>query len=108
MKNKIVMKEVGNYSLNELKLIIETQSDLYSDEELDYIKYVYKQKRQGGFDKSYLFQFVISLLIPLIGFIVGGIMIASDNDEREAAGKKCIILGIISMILSVVIWQVIK
>ena len=48
---------------------------------------------------SYTFHYVISFLIPLIGFIVGAVMLANDNAEKRSCGKTCIIIGIISMII---------
>lgn len=51
---------------------------------------------------SYTFQYIISFIIPLVGFIIGGIMITDKDNERQSVGKKCIILGIVSIILSVI------
>ena len=52
---------------------------------------------------SYTFQLVISFLIPLIGFILGAILLAKDDEDEKSVGKVCIILGIISMLLSFVL-----
>lgn len=49
---------------------------------------------------SYTFHYIISFLIPFIGFIVGAIMLANDDSEKSSCGKACIIIGIISMIIS--------
>ena len=53
--------------------------------------------------KSYTFQYVISLLIPLVGYILGACLLAKDNDEDKKVGKQCIMFGIISNIISVII-----
>lgn len=53
--------------------------------------------------QSYTFQYVISFLIPLVGYILGAILLSKENPEEKSVGKKCIILGIVSTIVSVVI-----
>ena len=50
-------------------------------------------------DGNYLFQYIISFLIPLIGFILGAILLSKD-DEQKSVGKVCIIIGIVSTIIS--------
>ncbi len=52
---------------------------------------------------GYTFHYVISFLIPLCGFIMGAIMLANDDEEKAAAGKWCIIWGLISMVVSAVL-----
>ena len=52
--------------------------------------------------ESYTFHYIISFLIPLIGFIVGAVMLANDNAEKQSCGKSCIIIGILSMIVSTI------
>lgn len=49
-------------------------------------------------DTSYTFHYIISFLIPLVGFILGATMLASDNDEKSSCGKTCIIISIFSCI----------
>lgn len=154
-------KEINSYSIDDLELIIISQKDLYSKEEMKYIEYVYKNKKDAfikehlpkkikcnkcdiesdfsndvcpfcnaPFEKekyytldyyenndtdeitndekdseSYLFQYVISAIIPLVGFITGAIMMSSDNEYKSSAGKICVILGLLSLILSIIIWQ---
>lgn len=53
--------------------------------------------------ESYTFQYIISFLIPLIGFIVGAIMMTKDNKEKVSVGKKCIVIGIFSIIIFTII-----
>ena len=58
---------------------------------------------------SCTFHYVVSFLIPLIGYIVGAIMLASDKEERQSCGKACIITAIISSaicaILCAILWH---
>ena len=53
--------------------------------------------------QSYTFQFVVSFLIPLVGFILGAILLGKDCDEEKSAGKTCIILGIVSILVNAVL-----
>ena len=57
--------------------------------------------------QSYGFQYVFSFLIPLIGFILGAILLSKDNETERSVGKTCIVLGVISTIISAVIVGVI-
>ncbi len=165
-------KEIENYSINDIDLILSTQQELYSKEELEILRsrldalkteYIQKrlpkeiicskcdspnpfsndvcdfcgvkldkskyEKKQYNFDesddeddeesdllddevsneKSYWFNYIISFLIPLIGYIVGAIMLSSNDDERRSVGKICILMSIIGTIInSIVIAIVIK
>ena len=51
--------------------------------------------------KSFAFNYIFSFLIPLVGFIMGGIMISDKERNRSSAGKTCIIIAIVSIVLSV-------
>lgn len=80
----------------------------YSDEYYSSSIEEYSDKTNSS--KSYTFHYIISFLIPMVGFIVGGIMLSSDDNEKCSSGKRCILLGmfsiIFSAILSVVLWKV--
>ena len=71
-------------------------SDDYYEDEQDY----YDPSEPSEPSNSYTFHYIISFLIPLVGFIVGAIMLSKDDVERSTCGKKCIILGLISAIIS--------
>ena len=157
------LKELNTYSIEELELIISTQVDLYSAEEMvllkqrlntltkEYIKdhipeeiicpkcdqlnpfqndvceycgYTFDKAQYYDIDYyssnnavetegkneeavSYTFQYVISLLIPLVGFIIGAIMLSDKNDERQLVGKKCIIAAVISIVFSTLIIKIV-
>ena len=59
--------------------------------------------REKESSNSYTFQYVISFLIPLVGFILGAILLSKENEEEKAVGKSCIILGIIAVVISTII-----
>ena len=48
--------------------------------------------------------YVLSLLVPLVGLIAGAIMLTIDNPYKKSAGVTAIILGIVSMILTPVLY----
>ena len=162
--NKNFLKEINQYDYSDLKLIYETQKDLYSKEELEIIKYHIQELEEKGqtkpqkqfpkkikcdkcdqynlfenevcdyckcklnkrkyfndnyiydpdeennnninteiSNKSYAFQYVFSFLIPLIGFILGAILLSKDNDDERSVGKICIVLGVVSIIIDSII-----
>lgn len=72
----------------------------YTDEYYEESEDEAEDSNKGG--DGYTFHRVISFLIPLIGFIVGAIMLANDKEEQRECGKTCIILAIVSMILGVI------
>ena len=57
--------------------------------------------------ESYTFHYIISILIPLVGFILGAVMLGSDDSGKCSRGKVCIILGIVSAIVSGVVLKMI-
>lgn len=169
MNTQEFLKEIEQYSIDELELIYDTQKDLYSAEELDAInqriqeirkkeqdainawieqnlpKEINCPKCEGPnpfenkvcsfcgyvFDKSkyydpefynsnedndeyddsakgenHTFQCIISFLIPLVGFILGAILLGKDNEDDKGLGKTCIILGIVSMVIDTLLISV--
>jgi len=57
-------------------------------------------------NNSGCFVYIISLLIPLVGFIVGAIWLASDDYDKNTQGKTCIILGLVSVVLSGIMFAI--
>ena len=166
MANKSFIDELKQYSADDLRLILNTQQNLYSSDELKLIetqleKRIEQDKKDEEdfiqqhlpneiscpkcdgvnpfenekccycghtFDKSkyyninyyrqeesetaaeeetdkhsYTFQYVISFLIPLVGFILGAILLSKDDEEEKSAGKTVIILGIVSIVIGTLI-----
>ncbi len=56
-------------------------------------------------DSGNTFRYVISFLIPLIGYILGAILLSKDSEEERSVGQSCIILGIVSTIIGVIAWM---
>ena len=49
------------------------------------------------------FTYMISFIIPLVGIIVGAIYLTNDDSTKKHIGKVCILLGLLSNILGVLI-----
>lgn len=47
--------------------------------------------------------YILSLLVPLAGIIVGSIKLSKDDNLNRSTGINCIILSIISMIIGAII-----
>lgn len=164
------LKEIDQYSLSDLELIIDTQKELYSEEEMELLRqrvqkikeddakekkiwieqhlpkeiicpkcdgpnpfennhcsfcgylldkkkyydlkyYPFeermnaesKDEKDGRRKSSYTFQYIVSFLIPLVGFILGAILLGKDCDEEKSVGKACIVLGCISVLVNVLL-----
>ena len=52
---------------------------------------------------NYSFQFISSFIVPLVGFILGAILLSKDDEEQKQVGKECIILGIFSCTIAIII-----
>ncbi len=165
MNIKSFIDELQKYSADDLRLILNTQQDLYSTEELKLIEEQLENRIQQdkkdeenfiqehlpneitcpkcdginpfenekccycghAFDKSkyykkeyylqddletaeeetnsksYAFQYIISFIIPLVGFILGAILLSKDDEEEKSVGKTVIILGIVSIVIGTII-----
>ena len=53
--------------------------------------------------KTYIINYFLSLLIPIVGFIMGAIFLTHD-DER-GVGTVCIVLSIISMFITMLLYS---
>ena len=62
-----------------------------------------QEKQYNENSDSNTFRYVISFLIPLIGYILGAILLSKDNEQEKSVGKSCIFLGITSTVLCIII-----
>ena len=60
-------------------------------------------KKPEAFNNKYLFHYVISLIIPLVGFILGAIMLSKEDPEQRNCGKVCSILSILSVFVCLIV-----
>ena len=56
--------------------------------------------------ESFAAQYIFSFLIPLVGFIIGAVMLSSRDSSRSSCGTACILLSILSIVLDVLVWAV--
>ena len=47
--------------------------------------------------------YIFSFLIPLVGFVLGANLMSKDSEEEKSQGVTCIVLGIVSMIVSAIV-----
>lgn len=59
---------------------------------------VYYGSQYSGCLKFFLY--VVSLMVPLVGVIVGLIYISRPDPESKKLGQVCLILGIISVVMA--------
>lgn len=109
MEREKFLEVVRNSSWNELYKMCE-QMHLYTEEEvniiLDQMDTLEKTSNINtgiAYKESHTFQYVVSFLIPFIGFMLGSLLLAKDSDKDKSLGKDCISLGIASMIVITII-----
>lgn len=56
--------------------------------------------------KSYAFQYIASFLIPIVGYIMGAILLTKDEEDQRSAEKACLIIAIISMVVSIIVFTI--
>ena len=54
-----------------------------------------------------IFLYLLSFIIPIVGFIIGAIYYTKPEPEYKHVGKMCIILGLLSILLVVICWVVV-
>lgn len=103
----VLYREVRDGSHADDRLRDEALSHFYAEEEgaLDDEGERQHIAASSNPEKSYGFHYVISVVIPLVGFIMGGILLTKDDEEDRSAGKVCIVAGIVSAIVGYFIWS---
>ena len=48
--------------------------------------------------------YLLSFFIPIVGFIIGAIYYTKPEPELKEVGKMCLILAVLSIVISVVCW----
>ncbi|CAH2714459.1 hypothetical protein BACCIP111895_01622 [Neobacillus rhizosphaerae] len=48
--------------------------------------------------------YIVSFFIPVVGIILGIIWMNDQDLEKKAIGKTCLIVGIVSIVLSCICW----
>ena len=63
----------------------------------------YVSRKMTGYDRERVFEYVLSFLVPLAGFILGCILLAQDDQGKRQTGKMCAIIALVPTILSYVV-----
>ena len=79
----------------------------YTDEYYEMSEENDEPEEESDVGERYTFHYVISFLIPFVGFIVGAVMLANDDAEKRSCGKVCIILSIVSFVVSAIVMRLI-
>ena len=64
----------------------------------------YYENGEGEAESGNGGRYVASFLIPLIGFILGAILLSKDDDREKAAGQNCIAFGVLGVIFGWILW----
>ena len=101
MDKQTFLAQYVNYADADLKLIRDTQQEMYSEEEMDWIEELIEARSAYYQEKARpdTWLCVVSLIIPLFGIIAGIIYKTTDKPEDQKTGRRCLIAGIIGLIL---------
>ena len=56
----------------------------------------------SGGQRSLLY--ILSFIIPVVGIILGIVWMNDQDIDKKAIGKTCLIVGIVSIVLSCICW----
>lgn len=105
MNAENLRSELMQYSVSELELIIATQADVYTPQEMALIRDVLEARREAETEKRKeraahdTLPCVLSLLIPVIGVVLGAIFLFSGDARNKETGKRCMVAALVSLIL---------
>ncbi|MBQ7573004.1 MAG: hypothetical protein IJT23_01950 [Clostridia bacterium] len=57
----------------------------------------------GKESSEYIFHYFASFIIPIVGFVLGAMLLSNDDDDIRDKGKNCIWLGVASVALTVIL-----
>ena len=66
-----------------------------------------EKRADDAYDAKYRLQYIFIFVVPLVGFILGSILLSKDGEEQKEVGKDCIILGICSCVLVGIILMIV-
>lgn len=105
MDNEQFISELEKYSISDLELIVKTQKELYSTEEMQIIedmlqeKKASKKKKRSDIDFAETLFCIVGLLSPLSGLITGIIMLIVGSENWKRVGRRTLIATAISVII---------
>lgn len=105
MNREAFISEIEKYSILDLELIINTQKDVYSAEEMQIIEEELEKKKVSEKEKSSDLRIVetlfciVGLIVPVCGFIVGIVMMIAGSEDYKRIGKRTILASFISVVI---------
>ena len=102
-------RELQNCSQDDLELILETQQDLYSEEELAEIESrLTAAEKAGKTSKLAILCYILSCVVPFFGWLLGWFLLSNPKAENRKLGSDMVICGCLPLcglgvILSVIL-----
>ena len=56
--------------------------------------------------ESHVAQYVISFILPFVGWIMGGILMTKEDPAQRSVGLNCIVIGLVSGLLSFMVFMI--
>lgn len=56
--------------------------------------------------ESHAAQYIVSFILPFVGWIMGGILMTKEDPAQRSVGLNCIVIGIVSGLLSVMVLMI--
>lgn len=103
--------EMNRYCISDLELIFTDQKDLYTAEEMQLIEKILENKKQENKKSVSEVAFgealfcLVSILTPIVGLIVGIIMLAAGSPRWKEAGKRTLFAVFISVFIKVFLYS---
>ncbi|MBR5372320.1 MAG: hypothetical protein IK130_08905 [Oscillospiraceae bacterium] len=97
--------DLAQYTVSELQLILATQADVYSPQEMEVIREELDARREQEHalrkknDTNDTLPCVLSLLLPVIGLIIAAIFLSNHDPANQKTGKRCLVSAFVSLIL---------
>ena len=111
MDNEQFISDIEKYTISDLELIVKTQAELYSKEEMEIIKdtlqkkkALEKESRSDIYIVETLFC-IVGLLSPLSGLIAGIVMLIAGSDKLKRTGRRTLIATAVSVIIIIFLYS---
>lgn len=105
MDRENFIREIEKYSIPDLELIVNTQKDVYSAEEMQIIEEELEKKKASEKEKSSDYRIaetlfcILGLLLPVFGIIVGVVLLIAGSADYKKIGKRTLIAAFISLVI---------
>ena len=98
MDKDALSRELENCSQDDLELILETQQELYSEEELDEIEArLEAAEKSGKVSKLAVLCYILSCVVPFFGWVLGWFLFSNPKPENRKLGNDMVICGCLPM-----------